>query len=146
MIGILKLKKVKWWTCVLVWLVGMYFLWIDPLLDFVFDTILIPYGCFGPFGGTSEGHLWWLDYWLGEEVYISINLPGFIFTLFITVGWSWVIFCHFQSCVYFRPLTYSWRGMRGELRSRKGLCPACAYDLKLQSVDGCPECGWGRVD
>ena len=29
-------------------------------------------------------------------------------------------------------------------RRNKGLCPRCAYDLRYQYSEGCPECGWGR--
>lgn len=29
-------------------------------------------------------------------------------------------------------------------RERRGLCPACAYDVKGNSATGCPECGWNR--
>lgn len=36
--------------------------------------------------------------------------------------------------------------MRGSRRRAKGLCPACAYDLKGQLAEGCPECGWNRDD
>ncbi|HRQ73471.1 MAG TPA: hypothetical protein PLU35_10625 [Phycisphaerales bacterium] len=30
------------------------------------------------------------------------------------------------------------------LRRRRGLCPACAYDLLGDFAAGCPECGWGK--
>ncbi len=33
---------------------------------------------------------------------------------------------------------------RPTLRTRRGLCPACAYDLRHELAAGCPECGWGR--
>lgn len=36
--------------------------------------------------------------------------------------------------------------MRGSRRRAKGLCPACAYDLKGELNNGCPECGWNRDD
>ncbi len=29
-------------------------------------------------------------------------------------------------------------------RTRRGLCPACAYDLRRELAAGCPECGWKR--
>ena len=31
-------------------------------------------------------------------------------------------------------------------RMRKGLCPACGYDLRGEFDGGCPECGWKRGD
>ena len=36
------------------------------------------------------------------------------------------------------------RRLRLVLRRNRGLCPACAYDLRGNVVDGCPECGWRR--
>ena len=33
---------------------------------------------------------------------------------------------------------------RSERRRRRGLCPACGYDLKGALDQGCPECGTGR--
>lgn len=30
-------------------------------------------------------------------------------------------------------------------RRRRGLCPACRYDLRHDLASGCPECGWGRA-
>jgi hypothetical protein len=30
-------------------------------------------------------------------------------------------------------------------RRRKGRCPRCAYDLKRDLEEGCPECGWRRA-
>ncbi len=29
-------------------------------------------------------------------------------------------------------------------RRNRGLCPRCAYDLRYEYENGCPECGWGR--
>ena len=29
-------------------------------------------------------------------------------------------------------------------RRNRGLCPRCAYDLRYEYMNGCPECGWGR--
>ena len=29
-------------------------------------------------------------------------------------------------------------------RRRRGLCPACAYDLRADLASGCPECGWNK--
>lgn len=34
---------------------------------------------------------------------------------------------------------------RHTLRTRRGLCPACAYDLRGNAAAGCPECGWARA-
>ena len=31
-------------------------------------------------------------------------------------------------------------------RTRRGLCPQCAYDLRSDLSAGCPECGWRRED
>ncbi len=31
-------------------------------------------------------------------------------------------------------------------RYRRGLCPACRYDLTADYSNGCSECGWGRRD
>jgi hypothetical protein len=31
---------------------------------------------------------------------------------------------------------------RRRLRTRRGQCPACAYDLRSNHAAGCPECGW----
>lgn len=31
-------------------------------------------------------------------------------------------------------------------RTRRGLCAACAYDLRGDFESGCSECGWGRTD
>ncbi len=33
---------------------------------------------------------------------------------------------------------------RQTLRTRRGLCPKCAYDLRGDFPSGCPECGWNR--
>ncbi len=46
-------------------------------------------------------------------------------------------------------LSFGWvldrRRARGEIIAlRKGLCPACRYDLRGEINDGCPECGWRR--
>ncbi len=38
-----------------------------------------------------------------------------------------------------------WRLRRAWLRTRKGLCPHCAYDLRADFTPGCPECGWRRA-
>ena len=35
--------------------------------------------------------------------------------------------------------------LRRESRRRRGLCPACAYDLEHRMDAGCPECGWNRA-
>lgn len=34
--------------------------------------------------------------------------------------------------------------IRATVRLRRGLCPACAYDLRNNPTPGCPECGWNR--
>ncbi len=34
--------------------------------------------------------------------------------------------------------------VRQSLRVKRGLCPACAYDLRRDLSRGCPECGWRR--
>lgn len=46
-----------------------------------------------------------------------------------------------------------WLGMivglgaaRRTLRTRRGLCPMCKYDLRGCNEPGCPECGWNRSD
>ena len=31
------------------------------------------------------------------------------------------------------------------IRTRRGRCPRCGYDLRGEFADGCPECGWGRA-
>lgn len=36
--------------------------------------------------------------------------------------------------------------LRRSGRSRRGLCPLCAYDLKRDFDAGCSECGWGRAE
>jgi len=36
-----------------------------------------------------------------------------------------------------------WRAER--TRRRRGLCPACGYNLRHQYIGGCPECGWSRA-
>lgn len=33
---------------------------------------------------------------------------------------------------------------RATLRSHRGRCPRCAYDLRHDLPPGCPECGWNR--
>ena len=30
------------------------------------------------------------------------------------------------------------------IRTRRGRCPRCGYDLQGNLSAGCPECGWGR--
>jgi len=35
-------------------------------------------------------------------------------------------------------------GWRYDSRVRRGVCPACGYNLRGKLKDGCPECGWGR--
>lgn len=34
--------------------------------------------------------------------------------------------------------------LRKVIRTRRGLCPQCAYDLRRDLSRGCPECGWRR--
>ena len=34
--------------------------------------------------------------------------------------------------------------LRLPTRANRGLCPRCAYDLRHQLAEGCPECGWNR--
>ncbi len=34
--------------------------------------------------------------------------------------------------------------LRKVIRTRRGLCLQCAYDLRRDLSAGCPECGWGR--
>ncbi len=36
--------------------------------------------------------------------------------------------------------------LRKVIRTRRGLCPQCAYDLRRDLSRGCPECGWRRDD
>lgn len=36
------------------------------------------------------------------------------------------------------------RAARRDRRMRRGWCPACSYDLRLDFSGGCTECGWGR--
>jgi len=38
------------------------------------------------------------------------------------------------------------RTIKHNRRYRRGLCPACRYDLKADYSKGCSECGWGRKD
>ena len=37
----------------------------------------------------------------------------------------------------------TWKGLRGWRRFNRGLCPACAYDLRYDYSRGCSECGRG---
>lgn len=57
--------------------------------------------------------------------------PGFSFNsvLFGAIIWSALLGC---------------TQMRRWLRRRRGVCPACGYDLKGDTASGCPECGWNR--
>ena len=34
--------------------------------------------------------------------------------------------------------------VRQSLRAKRGLCPACGYNLRGDFSAGCPECGWRR--
>jgi hypothetical protein len=43
--------------------------------------------------------------------------------------------------VFIRPS----RILREALRMRRGRCPKCAYDLRFDFVQGCPECGFRRA-
>ena len=36
--------------------------------------------------------------------------------------------------------------MRQHLRKHRGRCPQCAYNLRGDLSQGCPECGWGREE
>lgn len=36
------------------------------------------------------------------------------------------------------------RGARRSLRTKRGRCPSCGYELLHSLNDGCPECGWER--
>lgn len=38
------------------------------------------------------------------------------------------------------------RERREAHRRARGLCPACAYDLRSDFPTGCPECGWNRTE
>jgi hypothetical protein len=43
------------------------------------------------------------------------------------------------------PVTFFGLGfIRHRLRTRRGHCPACNYDLRADLAAGCPECGWNR--
>lgn len=44
-------------------------------------------------------------------------------------------------CVFF-----ALRATRQTLRTRRGLCPMCGYDLRGDFDAGCPECGWNRAE
>ena len=46
------------------------------------------------------------------------------------------------ACLCLTPLVP--RGVRRWFRIRRGHCPGCAYDLRGNPGDGCPECGWRR--
>ena len=37
-----------------------------------------------------------------------------------------------------------WRSDRAGRRRLRRRCPRCAYDLREEFADGCPECGWNR--
>lgn len=41
-------------------------------------------------------------------------------------------------------LAYGPLALRRFIRSLRGLCPVCSYDLRGNLSDGCPECSWGR--
>lgn len=38
-----------------------------------------------------------------------------------------------------------WPPVRRSLRTRRGHCPDCNYDLQADPSGGCPECGWNRA-
>jgi len=86
-------------------------------------TIVIPISAGWPalaifgIGGTRPVPLW----------------PGFVIdTLFYGAIWFGVFF-GFTSAKRF-------------IRVRRGRCPRCGYDLRGQSAQGCPECGWNREE
>ena len=63
--------------------------------------------------------------------------PGFVVnTLFYAALWGAILFAS----------RGAWRAFTRWRRSRRGLCPRCAYDLAGSSAHGCPECGWNRMD
>ncbi len=54
--------------------------------------------------------------------------PGFAFDTIFYAAFFWLVICG--------PLA-----LRRELRVRRGLCPACGYDLRHGEHEACPECG-----
>ncbi len=135
-------KIISRWTCLVAWMIALYFLWIAP--SSLLNTRLMSYGLLGPLRGYSEGELWWLDYWLGEEVGLRIDPVALAITSVPTVGLKWFALCMYQSLAHDRTLTLLFWRTRGERRWRRGQCPKCGYDLKGRLRLGCPECGWRR--
>ena len=59
-------------------------------------------------------------------------LPGFVFNSLFYGGILWLLLPG--------PFVL-WRFIRRHLRRRRGLCPACGYDLRHGEHEACPECG-----
>lgn len=62
-------------------------------------------------------------------------LPFVVNVMLLTLAWAIVISL----------LANAWRFGHGMLRSRRGQCPACGYDLAGVQADVCPECGAPRA-
>ncbi len=62
--------------------------------------------------------------------------PGFLIdTLFYGAIWFGLLFGFGATRTALRAL-----------RTRRGLCPMCGYDLRGNLDAGCPECGWNRAE
>ena len=74
----------------------------------------------------------------------ALSVAGFIYTfaadstppfrMVITPSWFVALLCAIL------PARRLWRSRTRRLRSRRGLCPACGYDLRA-TPGRCPECG-----
>jgi hypothetical protein len=64
------------------------------------------------------------DYWLP----LQPLWPGYAINTIFYGAMLWILFA-------------TPRSVRRRLRRRRGLCPACAYDLRGSASQSCPECG-----
>ena len=64
---------------------------------------------------------------------LALIWPGFLIdTLFYAALWLGLI--------------VGFGATKRALRTRRGLCPKCKYDLRGDLDAGCPECGWNRAE
>ena len=83
-----------------------------------------------------------VERWHASAVPVTAIASGFLIdTLFYSVLWFGFFF--------------GFGAMKRALRTRRGRCPNCAYDLRggtpqagrlCHRIQGCPECGWNRND
>ncbi|MCH8824765.1 MAG: hypothetical protein IH984_14800 [Planctomycetes bacterium] len=96
---------------------------------------------------SLEGAQWW--YGANDTIKYFVFEAGLPFGGF----WEWLLLRPIWPGFAINTIFYStilWLftlgpfTVRRMIRSKRGLCIKCGYDLRGTSESGCPECGWGR--